>query len=348
MPSGNNNEYEDGTKEADYIFKEIIEPAVKEALSDDVDINIEIATTKSGAINKNIVREIAESDYAIVDITGNNPNVFFELGMRYVFKERTTILLMQENTKIPFDTHNYRHIKYSLKYKGDDKLKADIISYIKESEYDKSELTSDSLVYDTYPELQLSFENKETSNKKSSKLDDMPWEVYWHQLNLIKNILIKSSYNVDLIIGISNGGMFVADTLERLVYANGGKPILALWSNRLDNKKDYFNNEININSIKTFEKKKSIKILLVDDVVSTGYTLIKAKEFIESQLSEPIIHFIPLFSRNIKYLSQVEKSTIWHLSETVKKNLDSEFNFIEFCYTNYINLPYSKIINYRK
>ncbi len=86
MPSGLRGEYEGGEPEAEYVFSEIIRPAVEEAsqLREFTPrIRREIDKRISGSITKGIIQSIVSSDIVIVDITGSNPNVFFELGIRY-------------------------------------------------------------------------------------------------------------------------------------------------------------------------------------------------------------------------------------------------------------------------
>src|SRR5204863_9631873 len=100
MPSGNHGEYADGPRESDFIFKSIIVPAVMDAFENDVEVVREADANSPGAIDRRIVEHTASADIAIVDITGQNPNVFFELGMRYVLRKSTTILLRQANTAI--------------------------------------------------------------------------------------------------------------------------------------------------------------------------------------------------------------------------------------------------------
>src|SRR4051812_34077633 len=104
MPSGNHDEYSGGVDEANSVFYDIVKPAVEQALGGDVNLVREIDTRASGAITLNIVRNIARADVVIVDITGRNPNVFFELGIRYSLIKNGTILMRQATTTpIPFD-----------------------------------------------------------------------------------------------------------------------------------------------------------------------------------------------------------------------------------------------------
>ena len=41
--------------------------------------------------------------YAVADITGANPNVFYELGIRHAMRPRSTVIVFAEGTVLPFD-----------------------------------------------------------------------------------------------------------------------------------------------------------------------------------------------------------------------------------------------------
>ena len=70
-------------------------------------------------INKILV-EILKSQFIIADLTGCNPNVFYELGVAHVFKDAQNIfLLKQKNSIVPFDITHLTYIEYevdNLKY----------------------------------------------------------------------------------------------------------------------------------------------------------------------------------------------------------------------------------------
>lgn len=71
----------------------------------------EIAGSKP--IMNKILNEILRSQYIVVDLTGYNPNVFYELGISHSFKDAQNILLIkQKNDKIPFDISHLTYIEY--------------------------------------------------------------------------------------------------------------------------------------------------------------------------------------------------------------------------------------------
>lgn len=66
-------------------------------------------------ILKEIVLSIHESDLIIADLTGLNPNVFYELGLAHAL-EKNVILLTQDIAELPFDLRSYRVIQYSTHF----------------------------------------------------------------------------------------------------------------------------------------------------------------------------------------------------------------------------------------
>jgi len=68
---------------------------------------------------RNIIRDIVESIYSssliVADLTGTNPNVFYELGLAHAF-ERQVILITQSIDDVPFDLQSQRLLEYSVRF----------------------------------------------------------------------------------------------------------------------------------------------------------------------------------------------------------------------------------------
>jgi len=63
---------------------------------------------------KKISEQITEASFLIADITGNNANVFFELGIAHE-RNKPVIFLTQDDPKdAPVDTRQFEFIKYQL------------------------------------------------------------------------------------------------------------------------------------------------------------------------------------------------------------------------------------------
>lgn len=63
------------------------------------------------SILERIYNQISKADIIVSDMTGRNPNVFYEAGYAHALGKRT-ILLTQNAEDIPFDLSHYPHIVY--------------------------------------------------------------------------------------------------------------------------------------------------------------------------------------------------------------------------------------------
>jgi nucleoside 2-deoxyribosyltransferase len=68
--------------------------------------------TFSETILERIYRQIENSDFVIADMTGRNPNVFYEVGYAHA-RGKLVTLLTQSAEDIPFDLRHHRHIVYN-------------------------------------------------------------------------------------------------------------------------------------------------------------------------------------------------------------------------------------------
>ena len=66
-------------------------------------------------ILSDIVQGIVSSDLIITDLTGANPNVYYELGIAHALN-KNVILLTQEIGELPFDLRSYRVISYNVHF----------------------------------------------------------------------------------------------------------------------------------------------------------------------------------------------------------------------------------------
>lgn len=64
---------------------------------------------KSGLITQQIFEHLAYSRFAVADLSFGNPNAFYELGVRHMFK-KFTVQLVRKGDKIPFDVSQGRTI----------------------------------------------------------------------------------------------------------------------------------------------------------------------------------------------------------------------------------------------
>ncbi|MFC5401464.1 hypothetical protein [Cohnella soli] len=75
----------------------------------------------SNVIIEDIWRLINESNIVVADLTGKNPNVFYEVGIAHTLGKHV-VLLSQNSEDIPFDLRHLRNITYSLSSVADIEL----------------------------------------------------------------------------------------------------------------------------------------------------------------------------------------------------------------------------------
>ena len=71
----------------------------------------------AGSFIKDILENILNSHVVIADLTDQNPNVYYELGVRHSLSPRT-ILISQSMDSVPSDLREYRTIVYETSAKG--------------------------------------------------------------------------------------------------------------------------------------------------------------------------------------------------------------------------------------
>jgi hypoxanthine phosphoribosyltransferase len=317
MPSGGHQEYEGGIEESQFVYDGIICPALARVYGNTVNVSREVDNRGPGAITRHIIQQIAEADVCIVDITGQNPNVFLELGVRYALRKATTILLKQANTTIPFDIIGYRHVDYSPRFHGVERAVQELEEALRIA-IGRVDATSDSLVFEVYPQLLVSIPGVIEERGASSPAGNrMEWGEYMGRLaeiaGQLRDLFQNGRYVPDVILGISNGGLIYADLLGRNVFA--GIPVQSLWANRPDRSGKFFENAINeavIGGIKRYaQRDKGIEVLLVDDIVASGNTLQQAIAFLKANLPEASVHFLPMFSKNAATFAAMKDVFLW-------------------------------------
>ena len=99
-------------------------------------------TFETNLIHKEILRNIYNDGIVICDVSGRNPNVFFELGIR-IATQKPTIIVKDDKTQYPFDTSVNRYIEYprDLRHPLMEKFKADLGAMIEKVKHQAPELS---------------------------------------------------------------------------------------------------------------------------------------------------------------------------------------------------------------
>jgi hypothetical protein len=116
MPFGRKTDAAGRVTNFDSVFKKIIGPAVEQAGLEPIRADEEKI---GGTIHKPMFERLMLCHYAVADITGANPNVFYELGIRHALRPSSTAIVFREGTVIPFDIALVRGISYKTDAAGE-------------------------------------------------------------------------------------------------------------------------------------------------------------------------------------------------------------------------------------
>jgi hypothetical protein len=109
MPFGTKKDAAGRVTNFDSVYRQVIAPGVKQAGLDPIRADEEKI---GGTIQKPMFERLMLCPYAVADITGANPNVFYELGIRHALRPASTAIVFLEGTVIPFDIALVRGIAY--------------------------------------------------------------------------------------------------------------------------------------------------------------------------------------------------------------------------------------------
>ena len=106
-----------GDKEVDFdhVYAAVFAPAIEAVeLPEGGNLTPKRADTDifSGVIDVEMFSYIEYSRFAIADISGLNPNVFYELGVRHAVQQSGTAVLHQVDVPNPFNTNRIRAFPY--------------------------------------------------------------------------------------------------------------------------------------------------------------------------------------------------------------------------------------------
>ena len=71
--------------------------------------------TCAGEIREEMFQELLLADLVIADLSIDNPNVWYELGVRHALRARGIILVQSRRKKQPFDVYTERKLRYHIK-----------------------------------------------------------------------------------------------------------------------------------------------------------------------------------------------------------------------------------------
>ncbi len=166
-----------------------------------------------GIIQKRIIQNLYENPVVVCDVSGKNPNVMFELGLRLAF-DKPTIIIKDDNTSYSFDTSPIEHLEYprdlrfnkivDFKKALSEKIKATYDKSIKDPGYttflkhfgtftaakiDTKEVSKEDFIIEELKELKKSVDRQEVLRRNETV------HYRYNDLDNDKLIFCKNDYN---------------------------------------------------------------------------------------------------------------------------------------------------------
>jgi tetratricopeptide (TPR) repeat protein len=115
MPFGKKKGGDGSVYDFNAIYRQLIKPALEAAGFESFRADEE---TSSGDILTDMFQELLLADLCIVDMSIDNANVFYELGIRHAFRKRGIVHIQAGRSYMPFDIFNVRTLPYHITAEG--------------------------------------------------------------------------------------------------------------------------------------------------------------------------------------------------------------------------------------
>ena len=112
------------------IYSEVLKPVIEKHDLESVIVRDEQFI---GPIIEKIHKLISESDLCIADLTGNNPNVMYEVGIAITLKKPVIFITQGDLVNIPFDIRHHRIVQYRTGPEYQEKLSQELDATISDT-----------------------------------------------------------------------------------------------------------------------------------------------------------------------------------------------------------------------
>ena len=116
----------------------IIDQAIIPAIGGEFEIKVAHREYEIGSINDRVIQNVYDSDLVVANLTGLNPNVMFEIAIRYSFG-KPAIVIAEKGTKLPFDIVDENTIFYINDPTGAAELKENVKKFVEKIDWTKCE-----------------------------------------------------------------------------------------------------------------------------------------------------------------------------------------------------------------
>jgi tetratricopeptide (TPR) repeat protein len=112
MPFGTKAAADGACIDFNRVYRELIKPALEAAGLEPFRADEEL---RAGEIRADMFQQLIAADLVVADITTENPNVWYELGVRHALRARGVILVYGSRSPQAFDLYTDRKLRYELK-----------------------------------------------------------------------------------------------------------------------------------------------------------------------------------------------------------------------------------------
>ena len=91
------------------VYADLIKPALESARLEVFRADEEL---RAGDIRTDMFQELLLADLVVVDLSIDNPNVWYELGVRHALRPRGVIQIQGKRDHLPFDVYVDRAVRY--------------------------------------------------------------------------------------------------------------------------------------------------------------------------------------------------------------------------------------------
>ncbi|MGE4130789.1 MAG: hypothetical protein AB7F86_04080 [Bdellovibrionales bacterium] len=117
----------------DKYYEELYKPAIREAGFEPVRAD---SLFNTGSVMEQIWDQISNAKILLVELTGKNPNVFYELGLSHASR-KPVVFVTSDMNDVPFDLRHLRIVKYDIRMPDWGKrLREELVQYINNAKID--------------------------------------------------------------------------------------------------------------------------------------------------------------------------------------------------------------------
>jgi tetratricopeptide (TPR) repeat protein len=117
MPFGTKPDSKGNLINFNRVYSDYIKPALEAA---GLEVFRADEEQRAGDIRSDMFQELLLADLVVADLTIDNPNVWYELGVRHALRARGVVLVCGGKTTTAFDLYTDRKLRYSIKDDGPD------------------------------------------------------------------------------------------------------------------------------------------------------------------------------------------------------------------------------------